>query len=104
MRLIDADALKKAFEETVCIEPMPYAFVRQIIDNTPTVVVDNYSMGYQDGVRKVLTEREKNEKPKGDKDLCETCKHSEVCELSTKIFSECRTTQCYKHEETENEQ
>lgn len=37
VRLIDADALKKAFEDTVCIEPMPYAFVKQIIDNAPTI-------------------------------------------------------------------
>lgn len=39
MRLIDAEALKKAFEGTVCIEPMPYAFVKQIIDNAPTVEI-----------------------------------------------------------------
>lgn len=37
IRLIDANALKQAFEETVVIEPMPYAFVKQIIDNAPTV-------------------------------------------------------------------
>ena len=41
MRLIDAEALKKDFEDTVCIEPMPYAFVKQIIDNAPTVVAEN---------------------------------------------------------------
>lgn len=35
--LISREALKKAFEDTVCIEPMPYAFVKQIIDNAPTV-------------------------------------------------------------------
>ena len=35
--LISRDDLKKAFEDTVCIEPMPYAFVKQIIDNAPTV-------------------------------------------------------------------
>jgi rubrerythrin len=28
-----------------------------IIDNAPTVLHDNYSEGYQDGVRKVLSER-----------------------------------------------
>ncbi len=27
------------------------------IDNAPTVLYDNYSMGYQDGVNKVLSER-----------------------------------------------
>ena len=42
-RLIDADALKKTFEDTVCIEPMPYAFVKQIIDNAPTVKQSSYA-------------------------------------------------------------
>lgn len=37
--LISREALKKTFENTVCIEPMPYAFVKQIIDNAPTVEV-----------------------------------------------------------------
>jgi hypothetical protein len=41
--LISRSALKKAFEDTVCIEPMPYAFVKQIIDNAPTVEIPNYS-------------------------------------------------------------
>ena len=36
-RLIDADELKKTFEETICIEPVPYAFIKQIIDDAPTV-------------------------------------------------------------------
>lgn len=35
--LISREALKKSFEDTVCIEPMPYAFVKQIINNAPTV-------------------------------------------------------------------
>ena len=35
--LISRSELTKAFEETVCIEPMHYAFVKQIIDNAPTV-------------------------------------------------------------------
>ena len=51
MRLIDADALKKAFEDTVCIEPMPYAFVKQIIDNAPTVELD------EGVIQKVLNKR-----------------------------------------------
>ena len=55
MRLIDADALKKAFEDTVCIEPMPYAFVKQIIDNAPTVAKD-YDTGYQDGLEDGLND------------------------------------------------
>ena len=32
-----------------------------IIDNAPTVAVDNYAMGYQDGVRQVLSERPQGE-------------------------------------------
>ncbi len=38
--LISREALKKSFEDTVCIEPMPYAFVKQIINNAPTVTPD----------------------------------------------------------------
>lgn len=60
MRLIDADELKKAFKDTVCIEPMPYAFINQIIDNAPTVNKCNncdlmlkdynqYMTGHKDG-------------------------------------------------------
>lgn len=65
--LISREALKKAFEDTVCIEPMPYAFVKQIIDNAPTVIVDNYAMGYQDGVRQVLKEvAEGKHSPQGE--------------------------------------
>ncbi len=33
--------------------------VLDIIDNFPTATADNYAMGYQDGVRKVLSERPK---------------------------------------------
>lgn len=40
--LISREDLKKAFEDTVCIEPMPYAFVKQIIDNAPTVIPEKF--------------------------------------------------------------
>lgn len=61
MRTIDADALKKyKFTTQIAngveledIEVVPVA----AIDNAPTVCNDNYSMGYQDGVKKVLSER-----------------------------------------------
>lgn len=35
--------------------------VIDLIDNAPTVLHDNYSMGYQDGVKKVLSERPQGE-------------------------------------------
>lgn len=35
------------------------------------------------------------------KDLCKTCKKGDVCQLSTKIFSNCTTYKCYMYEETE---
>lgn len=35
--------------------------IEHIIDNALTVCNDNYSMGYQDGVRKVLSERPQGE-------------------------------------------
>lgn len=60
--LISREALKKAFEDTVCIEPMPYAFVKQIIDNAPTVEQrDNFDLGYIQGL-----EDGKNERPQGE--------------------------------------
>lgn len=64
-RLIDADALRAAVMKILnnsiggaydgvyqCLEA---------INNAPTVLHDNYSMGYQDGVRKVLSERPQGE-------------------------------------------
>ena len=54
MRLIDADKLQ---EEHI----KDYGKRLLLIDVAPTVTVDNYAMGYQDGVRKVLSER-----PQGD--------------------------------------
>ena len=70
MRLIDADALKKdiadlvvggekriyeAYEGNEWIHGIHSAY--REIDNAPTVCNDNYAMGYQDGVKKVLSER-----------------------------------------------
>lgn len=67
MRLIDADALKYAItnhcrSEAENLNHFWYdGNIISLIDNAPTVAVDNYAMGYQDGVRKVLSER-----PQGD--------------------------------------
>lgn len=58
MRLIDADALKNKFVESSRYDGDE---VLEIIDKAPTVCNDNYSMGYQDGVRKVLSERPQGE-------------------------------------------
>ena len=58
MRLIDADALKIIIEQNQLINAKLSVYdVLKIIDNAPTVLHDNYSMGYQDGVRSVLSER-----------------------------------------------
>lgn len=60
--LIRRDDLKTAiqdhFDELDAY--FPSAFIKEI-DNAPTVLYDNYSMGYQDGVRKVLSEQEAKE-------------------------------------------
>ena len=61
-RLIDADALMEysyGREDT-------YGDIKQVvdvddIDKAPTVCNDNYAMGYQDGVKKVLSERPQGE-------------------------------------------
>lgn len=38
-----------------------------------------------------------------ENDLCESCKYGDVCDDSTKTFSFCFTSICYKYEETEND-
>lgn len=76
--LISREALKKAFEETVCIEPMPYAFVKQIINNAPTV--DERPQGE-------LAEKLKD---RIEESVCKYCpkmnRHCELCEIS-RVFS-----------------
>ena len=58
MRLIDADALKeKYFKLLDSAKELGTQVSPCFIDNAPTVLHDNYSMGYQDGVKKVLLER-----------------------------------------------
>lgn len=66
MRLIDADTLKQVFDNTVCIEPMPYAFVKQIIDNAPTVDISETiskfrNTAYQNGFTTGLNKRPQGE-------------------------------------------
>lgn len=56
--LISRSALK---EEFLSKSHLTLFELLDLIDNVPTVAVDNYAMGYQDGVRKVLSER-----PQGD--------------------------------------
>ena len=79
MRLIDADELKKHIGVYDGTTAQVEAVEVQYIDNAPTVLADNYSMGYQDGVKKVLSER-----PHGhwivllDEDSIKTCKCS-IC-------------------------
>lgn len=65
MRLIDADEIKKIISKSLSEYSGEYStdminmwgLFTQIIDEAPTVLHDNYNMGYQDGVRKVLSER-----------------------------------------------
>ena len=57
--LISREALKKAITQNREIDRNAVCDVLDIIDNAPTVCNDNYSMGYQDGVKKVLSERHK---------------------------------------------
>lgn len=69
MRLIDVDALMPLFIEKAYTMKdrhgvklgeewlLNYNDIQEVIDNAPIVCNDNYSMGYQDGVKKVLSER-----------------------------------------------
>lgn len=62
MRLIDADKLSEHKFTRESAKGSDYMrgwndAIDAIVDNEPTVLADNYSMGYQDGVKKVLSER-----------------------------------------------
>lgn len=68
--LISREALKKVIETyrpVKCFTDKDTGKNRMVdyclseIDNAPTVLHDNYCMGYQDGVRKVLSERPQGE-------------------------------------------
>ena len=58
--LISREVVKKEIDKFIGYldEDMIYR-IKVAIDKIPTVAVDNYAMGYQDGVRKVLSERPK---------------------------------------------
>ena len=63
MRLIDADALKPNIDKFIgYLDEDMITRIKIVIDNAPTVLHDNYSMGYQDGVKKVLSERSQDDK------------------------------------------
>ena len=62
MRIIDADKLSEHKFTRESANGSDYMrgwndAIDAIVDNAPTVCNDNYSMGYQDGVKKVLSER-----------------------------------------------
>lgn len=55
--LISRKELRKAFKESGYFTGPQLHWVRLVIDQAPTVLHDNYSMGYQDGVKTVMSER-----------------------------------------------
>lgn len=66
--LISREALLEAFsnskhikETTSGLDVMEMLAIKEVIDNAPTVLHDNYSMGYQDGVKTVLSEKPRGE-------------------------------------------
>ena len=62
MRIIDADALRARYQAILDRGDMFCEYdIIGMVDNAPTVLHDNYSMGYQDGVKKVLSERPQGE-------------------------------------------
>lgn len=65
-RLIDADKLPEHKFTRESAKGSDYMrgwndAIDAIVDNAPTACNDNYSMGYQDGVKKVLSERPQGE-------------------------------------------
>lgn len=77
MRIIDADKLRAEYQAILDRGDMFCEYdIIGMLDKAPTVCNDNYSMGYQDGVKKVLSER-----PTGEWQLhgmiyyCSECGH-----------------------------
>ena len=119
--LISRSALKKKIEEVqytqeFCIEhQIDYSVSMQmlgmVIDNAPTVLHDNYSMGYQDGVKKVLSERPNGEwiklfeNPFTNGYVCSFCGHKiQVTEQFLPKVTECEVCGAdMRGEEAENE-
>ena len=91
MRLIDADALKKFIGTYDGTTAQVEAVEVKYIDNAPTVCNDNYSMGYQDGVKKVLSER-----PQGEWIKYIRCIECSVCK--NKFFAEDENENCQDYE------
>lgn len=64
VRLIDANALKEEMKDWLALPNRDndardvVLHLIAVIDNAPTATIDNYAFGYQDGVRKVLSELE----------------------------------------------
>lgn len=107
MRLIDADALRAAVMKILnnsvggaydgvyqCLEA---------IDNAPTVCNDNYSMGYQDGVKKVLSERLHGEWIDRSEDEgyveCPICNHLTNCDGNIDKLNYCWKCGAYMRKE-----
>ena len=59
--LISREALKKAYFNAINETSIGEVSIIDLIDKVPTVLHDNYSMGYQDGIRKALSERPQGE-------------------------------------------
>ena len=97
MRLIDADDLVNDFlnvcrtEFEIENKCMTDENVLRLIHNAPTVLHDNYSMGYQDGVKKVLSER-----PQGEWIKYIRCIECSVCK--NKFFAEDENENCQDYE------
>lgn len=79
--------------------------VIDLIDNAPTVCNDNYSMGYQDGVKKVLSERPQGEwiehSTYKDVLICSNCHHGSNQVYDT--FKFCPNCGAKMTKEAENE-
>lgn len=112
--LISREALKeklKPCEADVCEFSCEDCHFRVVtaedIDNAPTVLHDNYSMGYQDGVRKVLSERPKGkwvkifDNPFTNGYVCPFCGHKiQVTEQFLPEVTECEVCGAELKEDT----
>lgn len=122
MRIIDADELKtyKFLSPQVRIlggrrngKVLVAAYqqgwndaIDAIVDNEPTVCNDNYAMGYQDGVKKVLSERPQGEWIEDIENLlyrCSNCNASSNIRMFKSNLHFCPNCGADMRKETEND-
>lgn len=59
MRLIDADELRKAFKKSLFFTDVHLHYAREIIDNAPTVIPEDFMNSYEEGYERAKKDFER---------------------------------------------